>query len=81
MTEVGQRGGAAATPRGGWKSGEIRGLRGPGRGVEAARGAVRREVTFMERDRVLTPDITAVASLIRSGALVGAVEAACGTLR
>jgi histidine ammonia-lyase len=53
----------------------------PGRGVEAAHLAVRRDVPFMERDRVLAPDITAVEGLIRSGALTAAVEAACGPLR
>jgi histidine ammonia-lyase len=53
----------------------------PGRGVEAAHRAVRREVPFMEGDRVLTPDIAALDRLIRDGALRAAVEAACGALR
>ncbi|MBI4169324.1 MAG: histidine ammonia-lyase [Acidobacteria bacterium] len=53
----------------------------PGRGAEAAHRAVRREVSFMEGDRVLTSDIAAVDRLIRDGALRAAVEAACGALR
>lgn len=41
----------------------------PGKGVEAARALVREVVPPLERDRVLAPDIAAVESLVRSGAL------------
>jgi histidine ammonia-lyase len=53
----------------------------PGRGVAAARAAVRRAVPFMETDRVLADDIAAVDALLASGALRAAAEAASGRLR
>ncbi len=51
-----------------------------GRGVESAHAAVRRAVSFLETDRVLSPDIAAVETLIRDGALRTAVGPACGSL-
>ena len=54
-------------------------LRG-GRGVEAARRAVRRRVTHMHVDRVLAPDIARVRDLIEEGVLRDAAERAAGTL-
>ena len=52
-----------------------------GRGVEAARRAVRGLVPFMEQDRFLAPDLAAMEDLIRSGALRAAVQAETGDLR
>jgi histidine ammonia-lyase len=52
-----------------------------GRGVEAARRAVRRVVPHLDRDRVPGPDIAAAERLVDSGALRAAVEAAAGSLR
>jgi histidine ammonia-lyase len=53
----------------------------PGRGVAAARDAVRRAVPFMETDRVLADDIAAVDALLASGTVRAAAEAATGRLR
>jgi histidine ammonia-lyase len=53
----------------------------PGRGVAAARSAVRRVAPFMGTDRVLADDMSAVDALLESGALRTATEAACGRLR
>jgi histidine ammonia-lyase len=50
----------------------------PGRGVEAAHGAVRRVVPFMGADRVLAPDIAAVETLVGNASLRGAVESILG---
>ncbi len=52
----------------------------PGRGVAAAYQCVRRHVRPLGRDRTLHRDLEAVERLIRSGALLEAVEAACGAL-
>ena len=52
-----------------------------GRGVEAARRAVRSRVPFMEQDRFLAPDLAAMEDLIRTGALRSAVQAETGVLR
>jgi histidine ammonia-lyase len=56
------------------------GLR-PGRGVEAARRAVRARVPGLAGDRVLAPDLEAVAILVRDGGLRAAVEGAAKGLR
>jgi histidine ammonia-lyase len=53
----------------------------PGRGVEAARQALRRVVPFMEDDRVLSPDFEAVLAILVDGTIVTAAESACGTLQ
>ncbi len=52
----------------------------PGRGVEAAYRCVRQHVRPLGRDRTLHRDLEAVERLIRSGALLEAVEAVCGRL-
>lgn len=51
-----------------------------GEGTRAAHGAIRRHVAYLERDRVLSEDIEAVVGLIRSGEILGSVEAAVGPL-
>jgi histidine ammonia-lyase len=53
----------------------------PGRGVEAAFERIRRDVPFMETDRVLATDIRDVEALIASGALRAAAESASGRLQ
>jgi histidine ammonia-lyase len=52
----------------------------PGRGVEAAYRHLREHVRPLGRDRTLHRDLEAVDRLIRSGSLLAAVEAVCGTL-
>jgi len=52
----------------------------PGPGVEAAYKLVRQHVQHLDQDRELTHDLEAAESLILSGALVDAVEAAVGPL-
>jgi histidine ammonia-lyase len=52
-----------------------------GRGVEAARRAVRRRVPHLQDDRVLAPDIAAARSLVRTAELAAAAARACGALR
>jgi histidine ammonia-lyase len=59
---------------------EFRGDLRPGAGVEAAYALIRETVPALEEDRPLTPDIEAVAALVKSGALVSAVEDICGPL-
>jgi histidine ammonia-lyase len=53
----------------------------PGRGVTAARGAVRELSPRVTEDRPLSAEIDAVASAIRDGSLVAAVEGEVGELR
>ncbi len=53
----------------------------PGRGVAAAHRAVRKRIPHLTKDRVMHKDITILRDAIRSGELVRAVEAACGTLK
>lgn len=48
--------------------------------VEAAVGCIREVVPPLHRDRLLHPDIEAVTALVRSGALLQAVEARVGPL-
>ena len=52
----------------------------PGPGVGAARDAVRTVVSTLDVDRILTPDLEAVRTLMASGALRHAVELAIGPL-
>ena len=52
----------------------------PGKGVEAAYQHVREHVRPLGRDRTLHRDLEAVERLIRTGALLAAVESACGGL-
>ncbi len=58
---------------------DIRGFR-TGRGVSAARRVVREKVAFLEIDRPLYPDHTAMQELVRSGAILEAVEREVGSL-
>jgi histidine ammonia-lyase len=53
----------------------------PGRGVEAAFERLRRDVPFMETDRVLATDIRGVEDLLTSGALRAAAESVSGRLQ
>jgi histidine ammonia-lyase len=52
----------------------------PGAGTLAAYRTIRSVVSHLERDRVLSPDIQAVVSLMKSGGLLEAVEAVAGEL-
>jgi len=58
---------------------DIRGFR-TGKGVAAARKKIREHVEFLEIDRPLFPDHTAMRDLVASGAILDAVEAAVGSL-
>lgn len=51
-----------------------------GQGTEAAYRTARGAVSFMDKDRFIAPDIAKCAELIKSGALVAAVEKAVGKL-
>ncbi|MBK9771661.1 MAG: hypothetical protein IPP57_12725 [Candidatus Obscuribacter sp.] len=51
-----------------------------GEGVEAAHKAVRAVVPFLVKDRQVSIDIQKAEMIIRSGALIDAVEAATGVL-
>lgn len=53
----------------------------PGRGTAAAHREVRKVVKTLSRDRVVTPDIERLVSLIESGSIVDAVERATGPIR
>jgi histidine ammonia-lyase len=48
--------------------------------LEAVHALVRTRVPAHGHDRALSPEIEALAALVRSGALASAAEAACGTL-
>jgi len=51
-----------------------------GGGVQAAQAVIRRHVAHLEEDRPLYPDHIAMKSLVRSGEILDAVEAAVGSL-
>ena len=51
-----------------------------GRGVEAARRALRQRVAFRTEDLAFEPDLAAATDLVRSGALADAAEAEVGVL-
>jgi histidine ammonia-lyase len=53
----------------------------PGEGTCAAYRAIRDRVAHLEQDRILSHDIGAVLSLIRSGKLIQDVEAVVGELK
>jgi histidine ammonia-lyase len=53
----------------------------PGRGSESARGFIRTLSLRLTEDRPLSGEIEAVASAIRDGSFVAAVEAEVGELR
>ena len=48
--------------------------------LEAVHARVRERVPTHGHDRVLGPEIEALAELLRSGAVLDAAESACGTL-
>jgi histidine ammonia-lyase len=48
--------------------------------LEAVHARVREEVPHHGQDRVLGPEIEALASLLRRGEVLAAAETACGTL-
>jgi len=59
---------------------DFRKPRKPGRGGRIAYELIREHVPFLERDRVLYPDINRIADLVRSNAIVEAVEAEIGEI-
>jgi histidine ammonia-lyase len=52
----------------------------PGKGTGIAYEVIRDHVSFLESDRVLYPDINKIAELVRSGAILDAVESQLGEL-
>jgi histidine ammonia-lyase len=52
----------------------------PGKGVQVAREAIRRQVDHLDEDRPLHADHEAMAALVRSGEVLDAVESAVGEL-
>ena len=52
----------------------------PAAGTRAARAAIRAVSPFLDEDRSLSPDITAVRDRIRDGSFVGAAETVVGAL-
>jgi len=52
----------------------------PGKGVETAKGIVRRHVAHLEEDRPLYSDHNTMKALVKSGEILTAVEAAVGSL-
>ncbi|MDP2914541.1 MAG: aromatic amino acid ammonia-lyase [Candidatus Aminicenantes bacterium] len=52
----------------------------PGRGVQAARGVIRRHVPHLDVDRPLYVDHNIMKALVRSGEILEAVESAVGAL-
>jgi histidine ammonia-lyase len=59
---------------------EFRGVEHAGPASRAAHAAIRQVVARREADRLLSPDIEAVADLVRSGCLLDAVESVTGRL-
>ena len=53
----------------------------PGAGTQAAYGVIRKVVPHLEKDRILSEDVKRIVQLIRSGAIMDAVENAVGTVR
>ncbi|HBC47191.1 MAG TPA: histidine ammonia-lyase [candidate division Zixibacteria bacterium] len=52
----------------------------PGRGTKVAYDVIRQHVTFLKQDRVLYPDVNAIADLVRNNTILDAVEAEIGEL-
>jgi histidine ammonia-lyase len=52
----------------------------PGRGTAAALARIRRDVAFLDRDRILSGDMERMARLVHDGAIVDVVRAAVGAL-
>jgi histidine ammonia-lyase len=59
---------------------DLRAPLAPAMGTGAARAAIREASPFLDADRALKPDVDAAIELVRSGALVAAVESAAGPL-
>jgi histidine ammonia-lyase len=59
---------------------EYRGKLNPGKGVMAAYRAVRKEISPLRKDRVLSVDVEKVAEMIRGGTILEAVEKSIGPL-
>lgn len=59
---------------------DLRGPLEPAAGTGAARRAIRAVSPFLDQDRSLSPDITAVRDLIHDGSFVGAAETVVGAL-
>lgn len=53
----------------------------PGKGTHAAYAVIREHIPYLDRDRVLSPDIEKMVALIRSGTLLRQVEEAVGELK
>ncbi|MGD8763350.1 MAG: histidine ammonia-lyase, partial [Desulfobacteraceae bacterium] len=53
----------------------------PGEGTLAAYTAIRKAVSHLERDRILSKDIAEVKELMRSGKILDAVEKKIGNLQ
>jgi histidine ammonia-lyase len=53
----------------------------PGVGTQAAYGVIRKAVPHLENDRILSEDIRRIVELVRSGAILEAVESAVGAVR
>ena len=53
----------------------------PGKGTLAAYQAIRQSVSHLDKDRIVSTDISAVKQLMRSGKLLAAVEKKVGSLR
>jgi histidine ammonia-lyase len=52
----------------------------PGKGVQAAREVIRRQVAHLDEDRPLYPDHNTMMALVRSGEILAAVEEVVGPL-
>jgi histidine ammonia-lyase len=52
----------------------------PGRGTRIAYDIIRQHVSFLEKDRVLYPDINKIAELVRNSTILNAVESELGEL-
>ncbi len=52
----------------------------PGRGTRVAYDVIRQHVKFLEKDRVLYPDVNKIAELVRNSTILDAVEAEIGEL-
>lgn len=52
----------------------------PGKGSQKARQVIREKVAHLEIDRPLFPDHNAMKALVKSGRILEAVEAECGSL-
>jgi histidine ammonia-lyase len=53
----------------------------PGEGTLAAYRAIRKEISHLDNDRIISEDITAMKKLLRSGKILAAVEKKVGKLR